>query len=94
MEVTAATSDSTLPIESTTPIAPGESPSSRTKNTTVIAPLTMKKKFEVAVASGLRLRFGFPRAKRRPSLSSIQMFDVAPSGVATTGLSSSLRIPR
>ena len=92
--VNAATSEPAAPIEKTMPIRPGERPSSRTANTRKIENATLKKKFDVAVHPACARRFGLPRTKRRPSLSSVHMLGLRPSIVATSGAAPPLRIPR
>ena len=54
----------------------------------------MKKKFEVAVQPAWARRLGFPRTKRRPSLSSIHRLGFGSPSAARAGASSALRIPR
>ena len=60
LDVKAAIMEPTADIESTSPIRPGESPSSRMRYTTTIEMARVKKKFEDASASSLRAQVGIP----------------------------------
>src|SRR5262249_54036582 len=77
--VNAAISEPTLPSEMTRPITPGESPSVRTRKTTMIANATFEKKFEVDVHPAWARRFGFERTKARPSFRSVHRVERSPS---------------
>ena len=74
-------------------MSPGESPSSRTAKTRMIANATLEKRFDVAVHPACARRFGLPRTKRRPSFSSVHMLGLRPSTSATSGRGSSLADP-
>ena len=78
MAVKAPASEPAAPSEKMSPIAPAESPSSRTANTRKIENATLEKKFEVAVHPACARRFGFPRTKRSPSLSSVHRLGFLP----------------
>ena len=90
----AAANEPRAPIENTIPITAADNSSSRTAKTRKMANATLEKKLEVAVQPACARRFGLPRTKRSPSLSSVQRLGLLPSAASRAGGSSCLRMPR